>query len=118
MGSLDADGIHHGIDGHSGELLLLLKRDSEFVECIDQFRIDLIHTLLQLPLFRGGIIGDRLKVDLRDIEVRPLRRSESLPIAECLETEVKQPIRLTFESGNKTHGLLRQTRGHYLRIDV
>ena len=48
----------------------------------------------------------------------PFRHRQGKPVAECLETEVEQPLRLTLHFRYKTDHILVKTRRHNLRVDI
>ena len=81
---LHAHRVEHRIDRHSRKTLLLLERDTQFVECLYQFRVHLVHALFQLLLSGCRIVADCLEVDGGYVEVRPAGRGECEPVAECL----------------------------------
>lgn len=87
-GGLDGYGVHHCVHRHiAGQGSPLLKRYSEFVKGLHYLRIDLFLTVGGMR-FRGGIVGDGLKIDVGYIEVRPCRHGHSEPFAVGFEPEL------------------------------
>ena len=118
MGGLDAHRVHHGIHGHAAEMLLLFKRDAQFVECLDKLRVYLVHAFLLLRRLGRGIITYGLEINLRNGEMSPVRHGQGEPVSVSLQTEVKQPIRLSLLARNKAYDILVQTCRYYFRIYV
>ncbi len=118
MRCLHAHGIHHGINRHTGKLFLLFKRDAKLVEGLYKLRINLVHAFLKLFLSGCGVITYRLKIYRRDFQMRPLRRSQCLPIAVSLQPKVKKPLRLPLFLRNEAHHILVETRRHNLRVYI
>ena len=112
------DTIHHGIDRHTTQVLLLLKRYAQLIKRFQQLRINLIRALRPLLLFGSGIINDILEVDLRNIQMSPFWQIQSLPIPERFQTELKQPLRFLFFGGNQTDSLLIQSAMNNIRVNI
>lgn len=70
---LHGDRVHDGIHRHTAQCETFLQRDSQFVECLHQLRVDVVHGLhLALLLcHRVGIVRDSLIVYLRKGDMRP-----------------------------------------------
>ena len=118
MRGLDRHGVHHGVYGHAGQPLLFLEAYAQLVEGLDQLRIHLVHRLLQRLLFRRGIVADGLEIDWRYVQMRPRGRRQRLPVAERLETEFQQPLRLLLDGRYAAYHILVKARRHYLSVDV
>ena len=87
--------VEHGIHGHARQRLLLFQRNAQLVVGIQQLRIDFVETLRSRALApRRGIIGDRLEIDRRMTDIRPLRLGQGQPVAVGLEPRLQQPFRL------------------------
>ena len=114
---LHRDTIHHRIDRHAAEDLLLLEGDAELVESLEELGIDLAQVLRPLFfLLRGSIIDNILVIDGRDVEMSPGRHFERLPVAKGAEAEVEQPFRLVFLGGNEADGLFVEAAMYRFRI--
>ena len=90
--------------------------NSELVECLLKFRIDLLRAVLRF--FRSRIIYDVLKINFRNIKMGPCRESHLLPAAECLQTELEHPFRLVLLGRNQAYNVLIQTLGNELLLDI
>ena len=108
-GRLHRSRVHHRIDGHAREFLLLVQRDAEFVESVQQFGINLVEALYLLAFARRGVIDNVLIVNFGKVEVRPVGLFQRLPMAEGLQTELQQPFRFLFLLGNQANNVLIQT---------
>ena len=115
---LYGDAVHHCIDRHPAKLRTFVQRNTQFVESLHQFRIDLIQALRAFLLLRSGIVDDILIVDRRDIQVRPCRHLQCLPMAEGFQAELKQPFRFILLGGNNTNSLFIQSAMNHLRIYI
>lgn len=118
VGGLDADGVHDGVYGHSGQLFLFLERDAELIERVEQLGVHLVEALLQFLGLGGGIVADGLQVDGGDVEVSPVRRGHRQPMAVGAQAELEQPFRLVLEAGDGADGLFVESGGHDLGVDV
>ena len=108
-GGLHTDGVHNGIDGGiATQCQTLLKRNTQLIEGLFQFRVNLT-VALRLLSQRIGIIGNGLIVDRGYMHMAPCRLLLLLPIAKCLQTEVEHPFRLTFLLGDKSDNVLIQS---------
>ena len=76
--------VHHRINSHSGQLFLLFKWNPEFIKCVDQFGIHIIHTLIFGALLGSCIIDNILIVNFRDPQVCPFWHLHFLPVPEGL----------------------------------
>ncbi len=95
MGGLDADGVHHGVDGHARKGFLFLQGYAEAVECVEKLRVDFIEAFGAFGLgARLGVVADGLVVDRRNVEMGPGGHFECLPVAEGFQTEFEEPLRL------------------------
>ena len=102
--------VHHRVYGHARELFLLFEGYAEAVESVDKRRVYLVEALGALGVFWCGVVAYGLKVDGRDVEVRPCGRLEGKPIAVGAKAEVEQPFRLAFLLGNEAYHIFRQSR--------
>ena len=115
---LYGDAVHHCIDRHPAKLRTFVQRNTQFVESLHQFRIDLIQALRAFLLLRSGIVDDILIVDRRDTQGRPCRHLQCLPMAEGFQAELKQPFRFILLGGNNTNSLFIQSAMNHLRIYI
>jgi len=95
----------------------VLERYAQTVERVEHFGIDLVQTLRTLLFARRRIVAYGLKVDLRHLEMSPCRRRQREPVAESLQPEVKQPLRLTFLGRDQSHHILAETSRNYICVD-
>ena len=109
MSGLYTHGVHDGIDCHTRQSFLLLKRYAQPVECVKQLRIYFIETLRSIFLYRLGIIAYVLKVYFRNLEVCPVGSFESLPVAEGFEAEFKEPLGFSFLGRDKPYHIFIKT---------
>ena len=110
-GGIHAHGVEHGIYRdlrfHTCEHLALLDGDSELVESLLQGGIYLLRTVF--ILLGGRIIDDILEVDLRKAaEVPPLGRGHGFPLAEGVQTELKEPPGLLLLRGDGAYDVFVQ----------
>ena len=111
-GGADANGVKHGIYRHlrfnSRQYLAFLYGDAEFVEGLLQGGIYLLRTVF-VPL-GGCVVDDVLEVYLREAaEVPPLGRGHLLPLAEGIQTELQEPLRLLLLRGNGAYDIFVQS---------
>ena len=118
MRGLHRDGVHHGINGHARQSLLLFDRYAQSVEGINQCGINFVKTFWRSLGFRGRIIAYGLEIDRRNAQVRPVWRGERQPISECLEAEVKQPFGLMLLLGYKTDDFFTEASGDNICINI
>ena len=109
-------GIENRIYGHTGQSRPLMKRNAQFVECLFQFRIYLLRTVL--ISLGSRIIYYILKVNLRNIKMCPLRERHLLPAAESIQTELKHPLRLLLLRRDQAYDILVQTLGYEFLLDI
>ena len=109
-GSLHGNGVHHGVHGHAAQRHLLLQRNAQLVEGLDQLGIYLIHALGALLLLgRVGVIRNSLVINLRNTEMGPRRHLQRQPVAVSLQAELQHPVGLSLLFGDKTDNILVQT---------
>src|SRR5262249_1514009 len=78
----DRYAVYDGIDRNAGQPLLLLQRNSQLIEGLAYFRVDLIQTLRRGALSLGtGVVADGLVVDLWEVHVLPGRLLHGQPVA-------------------------------------
>ena len=118
MGGLDADGVHHGIDGHARELFLLLEGYAEAVEGVDELGVDLVEALRSLLGTRGGIVAYGLEVDGRYVEVGPVGFLHRQPVAVGLQAEFEEPFGFALLGRDHSHHILAQAAGYHISVDV
>ena len=110
--------VHHRINRHSAQLRPLMQWNTQFVEGLHQFRINLIHTFRSLFLLRRRIVNDVLIVDGRNPEMRPCRHLKRLPVAERFQAERQQPIRLVLLCRNQANGCFIQSAMNDICINI
>ena len=71
--------------------------NTQFIECLYQFRIYFIHTLWSFFLLRRiGIVRNCLIIDLRNTEMCPSRHFQRQPMAIRFQSELQQPFGFIF----------------------
>ena len=63
-GGLDRDGVHDGIVCHASQLFLLIERDAQLVEGVEELGVDLIEALFLGLLLWGGNKESKLAVEV------------------------------------------------------
>ena len=111
-GGADANGVEHGIYRHlrfnSSQYLAFLYGDAELVEGLLQGGIYLLRTVF-VPL-GGCVVDDILEVYLREAaEMPPLGRSHGFPLAEGIQTELQEPLRLLLLRGDGAYDIFVQS---------
>ena len=93
-----------------------MKRNAQLVEGAGQFRVYFL--LLPVRLLGRGEVDYVLEVYFGYIEMRPGRLLHRLPLAESVETKVEQPLRFLLAGGNQAHGLLCQSLGDEVLLEL
>src|SRR6266566_1593944 len=114
----DRHAVEHRIHRDAGQALLLLDRDPELLEGLDQFRIDLVERVELGPLLGGGVVTDRLIVDRPVLHVGPVRLAHLEPVAVGLQAPLQHPFRLALFGRDQPDDVLVQTGRHDLGFDV
>jgi len=117
-GGLYRHRIEYRIDCYTCQDLLLLQRNTEFVECRFEFRVHLVHRSELLLLFRCCEVDNIVEINLRNIEMSPCRVLHRKPMAIRLQAEFEHPFRLLFLLRNKAYNLLVQTFRDKLGLDI
>ena len=116
---LDRDGIHDRIDRHVAcERCPFLEGDTEFVEGLHDLFVNLVFLSLLFLGLRCRVIGDCLKIDLGDSEVRPGGRDHGLPFAEGFESELKEPFGFVLLGRDEPNDILVQSGRHDIGLHV
>ena len=116
-GGLDGDGVEDSVNGdHSGKGLALMQRDAQLLERLSQSRIDLLWPLT--VFLWGGVVYDILIVDFGQVEMAPSGLLHGLPLAECVQTELQEPLRLFLEGGYRADNVLVQALRNIDLLDV
>src|SRR6266566_4035210 len=114
----DRHAVEHRIHRDAGQALLLLDRDPELLEGLDQFRIDLVERVELGPLLGGGVVTDRLIVDRPVLHVGPVRLAHPEPVAVGLQAPLQHPFRLALFGRDQPDDVLVQAGRHDLGFDV
>ena len=117
IGRLDAHAVHHGVHSHTAQSQLFLQRDAQLVECLLQFRVNLLF-LASLLLSRSGIVADVLIVDSGHMDMAPRRSLQGQPVAVGFQAEFQQPLGLTLQGGDAAHHILVKSLGDDLGLNV
>ena len=110
--------IENHVDRDAGKLCPFVHRHAEFLERTQQFGIDFIHAFQQFVRLWRGVVTDRLEIDLRIFDVRPLRLFHLEPLLISVEAELEQPFRLVFLARNQPDGVFIETLRRDIRLDV
>ena len=113
-------GIHDGVNGDAAKGEAFFEGNAEFVEGLCQFRVDVVRRLRSVRFLchRVGIVRDCLIVNRRQCDMSPRRLFLPAPVSECVETEVKQPLRLALLCRDEPHDIFIQSDGYDFGMDV
>ena len=112
----DGNGVHNGVDGHSGKHHALFERYAELVERLGEFGVYLLFAVALC--FGRGVVGDGLVVDFGHVDVPPFGLFQGLPVVQRLEPEVEQPFRFAFLCGYGAHHVVVEPLGYYFGGNV
>ena len=108
--------VEDGIHRHPGKGGPLVQRDAELVEGLLQLGVYLLRPVA--VLLRGSIIYYVLKINLRDVKMRPCRHLHLLPAPECVKPELQQPFRLLLLGGNEPYYVLVEPFRNEFLLDI
>ncbi len=95
------DAVKDGVNGHPGQQLLLLERDTELFVSLQNFGIDVIEAFdRRLLRLRSRVVSNRLIVNGRVMDVGPGRLLHREPMAVRLQPPFQQPIGFVLLGGN------------------
>ncbi|KAF5037850.1 hypothetical protein DSECCO2_560350 [anaerobic digester metagenome] len=109
--------VENRINSHSGQSHLFFERNAQFIECVNQFRIDFVHTFL-FGLFGSSIITNVLKIDGRYIQVSPVGHYHFLPFAKSIQPKFKHEFRLVFFLRNHPDNIFIQPFGNGIHLNT
>ena len=111
--------VEHRIHRHAGQARAFVQRHAQLFVGLEQFRIDLVQAL-GLVLHRLGrrVVRQRLQVDRRDLQVRPVRQLHGLPALERRQAPVQQKLGLVLLAGDGADGVFIQARRQRVGLDV
>ena len=112
------DAVEHGIDRNPGQCLALAQRDSELLIGAQQLGIDFVQRFRAGILLRRGVIGGRLIIDRRQIELGPIRRRHLLPGAKRCEPPFEQPFGFALFGRNEMNRFLAEAGRRLVGFDV
>src|SRR5208282_2041208 len=112
------DAVEDRIDGDAGQDLLLPKRNAELLVGLEELGIDLAQALGTLLRLGCGIVIVLLIVDRRIAHERPARLRHGEPVPEGLEPPRDEPLGLAFLRGDEADGVLGETLGRALLLDI
>ncbi len=119
MRRLHRHAVHNRIHGHTRQSLLLVQRDAQAIERIQNSRIHLLQALRRVRLTtRRRIIAQRLKINIRHLQMPPPGRRQRPPMLVGTQTKIKQPLRLALLLRNQTHDIRIQAPRNDIRIDI
>ena len=105
-GSLDRHRVHDGIDSCTRQGKAILERNTQFVESLHEFGVNLLILAILRLCRRVGIVGNSLIVDGRQGDMSPRRLLPGLPVAICLKTEIEKPFGFSFLLGDEPYDIL------------
>ena len=110
--------IHYSIHRHiASQSRTFLQRNTQFVERLHHFRINLLVRRFCLRL-GSGVVRNRLKINLRNIQMCPFRHFHRQPFTICLQPKLQQPFRLIFLCRNKSNHILIKSGRNNIRFDI
>ena len=110
-------GVKDRIHRHdSREYVALLQRNAQLFEGLGQLRVDLLGPVL--VLLGGGVVNDVLEIDPGHVQMGPVRHGHRLPLAEGVQPEIQQPLRLLLQAGDRADDVLVQALGHEFLLDI
>ena len=116
VSGLYRDRIHDGIHGSTAESESLFERNTEFVERLFEFRVNLfIDWFLRQ---RVCIIRNSLIINRRHIDMCPCRLLKSQPMTECFETKLQHPVGLSLLGRDESYHLFGKSYRYYFRMYV
>ena len=119
--------VEHRVDGNPRELLLLLQRDSQLAERLQQFRVYVVETLRRVTAvlrLRSGVVVDIPVVDGIEFHLRPRRLLVLLlrPVPVRPQPPVQHPFRLVLLLRDQTNDVLvdplRRKVGVNVRVEA
>ena len=118
VGGRHRHAVENDIDRDAGQRHALVQRYAKLLEGAQQFRIDLVHAF-QLRLLLGcSVIADRLEIDLRIVDIGPLRLLHLEPRLVRLESELEQPLRFALLGRNHPDGVFTEPFRRDIGLDV
>ena len=117
-GGLHRYRVHDGIYGHTAQRQALFQRNTEFVEGLHEFGVNLLLSLLVFLGHGVSIVGDGLIVYGGQVDVSPGGLLQCLPVAESLQPEFEHPLRLLLLLGNQPHHVLIESSLNHFGMHV
>src|SRR5713101_1225919 len=113
------DAVEDGVHRDAGEHLLLLQRNAELAEGLEQLGIDLLEALRPRPLRLGRrVVDDVLVVDGRVADVLPARLLHAEPVVERLEAPLEHELGLVLLRRDEADDVFVQPARDGVRLDV
>ena len=94
VGRRNRHAVENHVDRDAGKRGPLVHRHTEFLESAQQLRIDLVHAAQLLFRLWCRVVTDRLKIDLRILDIGPCRLFHLEPLVIRLEAKLEQPFGL------------------------
>jgi hypothetical protein len=96
-GGGDGNAVENRVHGHARERGALRQRDAEFLVSLEQLRIDLVQALRRIVFGLGcRVVGNRLIVDRRVVDVGPVGLLHAEPVAVGFEPPLEHELGLFF----------------------
>ncbi len=106
------DAVHHGVDGHAGEGLLLLQRNAESLKRLQNLVWHLVEAVVAGRLLRGGEVANLVELGRLVVEVGPVDGFAAVEaiagVAEGLQPPVSEPLRLVLALRDVADDVLRE----------
>ncbi len=109
--------VENHVNRHAGKRRPLVHGHTEFLEGAQQLGIDLIHAVQLLFRFRRCVIAYSLKINLRILDVRPLRFLHLEPLLVGFEPKLEQPGGLILFRGNEPDNIFVKPFWRNIRLD-
>ena len=93
-----------------------MERNTEFFKRLGKLGIYLLRPVT--VLFGRRIIDDILKIDLRDIQMGPMRHLHLLPFPESLQPEIQKPQGFLLLGRNQPYDIFIQPFGYELLLHI
>jgi hypothetical protein len=118
-GGGDGDRVEDGVHRDTREPLLLVERDAELLVGASQFGVEFVEALELNLLLGRGVVADRLVVDRRVRDLRPVvRLHHLLPTREGFEPPLDHPRRLALLLRDEADHVLAEAGLDDVHLDV
>ena len=113
------DAVEYGVDRHAREPRAFVQRHAELLVGRQQFRVDFIEALRAVLLgLRRRVVRDRLVIDRRDAQVRPVGLAHREPVPNAFSRQSSMNCGSRFLQRNHAHDVLVEAGRQRVRLDV